>query len=297
MATMSREHLLKKLMTADHLPSLPVVVAPLLNYLQKPVDTLQVSEVARLISQDESLTAQCLHLANSPLFGRQQQVETVRGAVVSLGMQRMRDITTACCLVKLTPKECPLNPTVFWEHALGVALTCRYFAREIRFPDPDKAYLAGLLHDFGVVMSFWVAPKEYTLAFAKASADNIPLVEAEQQILGVTHTDVGRILAEKWHMPADLIQVITWHHDVVNATEYRALVALVALADLLCRMRGVGYGYSENRQVDFLQEPAFKVLVEECRELGKMDWERFTFEMEGYMMEVQRLVNLVYRRQ
>ncbi|MFY9562147.1 MAG: HDOD domain-containing protein [Terriglobales bacterium] len=296
MATITREQLLKKLMAADHLPSLPVVVAPLMNYLQQPIDALQVNEVARLISQDESLTAQCLHLANSPLFGRWQQVETVRGAVVSLGMQRMRDITTACCLVKLTPKECPIDPTVFWEHALGVALACRYFAREIKFPDPDKAYLAGLLHDFGIAMSYWVAPKEYALAFSKAMSDHIPLQEAEQQVLGVTHTEVGRILAEKWRMPSDLIQVITWHHDVEEAKEHRALVAVVTLADLLCRMRAVGYGYPEDRQVDFVQEPAFKVLVEECPNLQKMDWERFTFEMEGYMTEVQRLVNLVYRR-
>ncbi len=296
MATMTRDQLLKKLMTADHLPSLPVVVAPLLSYLQQPLEALQVNEVSRLISQDESLTAQCLYLANSPLFGRWQQVETVRGAVVSLGMQRMRDITTACCLVKLTPKECPLDPTVFWEHALGVALASRQFAHAIKFPDPDKAYLAGLLHDFGVVMSFWVAPKEYALAYAKAAADHIPLQEAEQLVLGVTHNEVGRILAEKWHMPADLIQVITWHHDVEKAKEHRALVALVALADLLCRMRSVGYGYPEDRQVDFTQEPAFKMLAEECRELGSLDWERFTFEMEGYMMEVQRLVKLVYRR-
>lgn len=296
MATMTRDQLLKKLTTVGHLPSLPVVVAPLLSYLQQPLDALQVTEVARLISQDESLTAQCLHLANSPLFGRCQQVETVRGAVVSLGMQRMRDITTACCLVKLTPKDCPIDPTVFWEHALGVALTCRYFARAIRFPDPDKAYLAGLLHDFGVAMSFWVAPKEYALAFAKAASDHIPLVEAEQQVLGVSHTEVGRTLAEKWRMPSDLIQVITWHHDVEKAKEHRALVALVALADLLCRMRSIGYGYNEDRQVDFTQEPAFKVLLQECRELEKLDWERFTFEIDGYMAEVQRLVGLVYRR-
>jgi HD-like signal output (HDOD) protein len=296
MAVMTREQLLKKLVSVDRLPSLPVVVAPLLNYLQQPIDALQVNEVARLISQDESLTAQCLHLANSPLFGRWQQVETVRGAVVSLGMQRMRDITTACCLVKLTPRQCPMDPTIFWEHALGVALACRYFAQQIRFPDPDKAYLAGLLHDFGVVMSFWVAPKEYALAFSKALTDHIPLQEAEQQVLGVAHTEVGRILAEKWHMPPDLIEVIAWHHEVENAKEHRGLVALVALADLLCRMHAVGYGYPEDRQVDFLQEPAFQVLVKECHDLEKLDWERFTLEMEGYMVEVQRLVNLVYRR-
>jgi putative nucleotidyltransferase with HDIG domain len=296
MATIQREEMLKRLQTADHLPSLPVVVAPLLTYLQQPIDSLQVNEVARFIAQDESLAASCLHLANSPLFGRWQPVETVRGAVVSLGMRRMREIAASCCLLNLTPKECPMDPTVFWEHALGVALACRHFAREIGYTDPDKAYLAGLLHDFGVVMNFWVAPAEYADAIAMAIKRHIPLVEAERTVLGVTHTEVGRVMAEKWHMPPDLIQVIAWHHDVEQAAEHRALVALVALSDLLCRMSGIGYGYPEDRQVDFREEPAFQVLMGACPDVQKLDWERFTFEMEAYLVEVQRLVNLVYRR-
>jgi hypothetical protein len=97
-------------------------------------------------------------------------------------------------------------------------------------------------------------------------------------------------------MPPDLIQVITWHHDVAQATDHRALVALVALSDLLCRMSGIGYGFPEDRQIDFREEPAFQLLLETCPDLQKLDWERFTFEMEAYLAEVQRLVNLVYRR-
>jgi HD-like signal output (HDOD) protein len=296
MVTTPREQLLKQLDRVDHLPSLPVVIAPLLSYLQQPLDSLQVNEVARLIEQDESLAAQCLQLANSPLFGRWQAVESVRGAVVSLGMRRMREITTACSLINLTPKNCPIDPTVFWEHSLGVALACRHFAREIGYDDPDKAYLGGLLHDFGVVMCFWVAPKEFALAYAQASSSHVPLAEAETAVLGIAHPEVGRVLAEKWHMPSDLTQVIAWHHDPERATEHQALVALVSLADLLCRMSGIGYGYTEDREVDITHETAFRVLLAACPDLQKLDWERFTFEMEAYLEEVRRLVSLVYRR-
>jgi HD-like signal output (HDOD) protein len=296
MTTLNREVMLKKLEKADRLPSLPAVVGPLLQYLRQPTDSLQVNEVTRLISQDESLTVQCLHLANSPLFGLRGTVETVRGAVLNLGMRRMQEIATSCCLINLTPKECPMDPTVLWEHALGVALASRYFAGAVAFPDPDKAYLAGLLHDFGVVMSLWVAPKEFAQAFTQAVSGNVPLIEAEQEVLGISHTEIGRMLGEKWHMPPDLIQVIAFHHDVEKAAEHRGLVALVSLVDLLCRMSAIGYGYSEDRQVDFRQEPAFQVLLAECPDLNQLDWERFTFEMEAYLVEVQRLVSLVYRR-
>jgi hypothetical protein len=84
--------------------------------------------------------------------------------------------------------------------------------------------------------------------------------------------------------------------DVEKATQHRNFVALVALVDLLCRMSAIGYGYPEDRQIDFRQEPAFQILIAECPGLNKFDWERFTFEMEAYLVEVQRLVSLVYRR-
>jgi HD-like signal output (HDOD) protein len=296
MPTANRELILKKLQQADRLPSLPAAVGPLLEYLRQPIDSLQLNEVARLIARDKSLTAQCLHLANSPLFGVRGSVDTVRGAVLNLGMRRMQEIATSCCLINLTPKNCSIDPTVFWEHALGVALAGRYFAQAVAFPNPDKAYLAGLLHDFGVVMSLWVAPTEFAQAFTDANARHVPLAEAELKILGISHTEVGRLLGERWHMPHDLIQVIAFHHDVEKATEHRGLVALIALVDLLCRMSAIGYGYPENRQVDFLEQPAFRVLIAECPNLSKFDWERFTFEMESYLVEVQRLVSLVYRR-
>ena len=296
MTNLNREWMLNKLENADRLPTLPAVIGPLLRYLRQPIDSLQVNEVAHLISQDGSLAAQCLHFANSPLFGLSGNVETVRGAVLNLGMRRMQEIATSCCLINLTPKDCPMDPTVLWEHALGVALASRYFAQAVAFPDPDKAYLAGLLHDFGVIMSLWVAPKEFAQAFTQAASGHVPLIEAEQQMLGISHPEVGRMLGEKWHMPSDLVQVIAFHHDVEKATENRGLVALVSLCDLLCRMSAIGYGYPEDRQIDFRGEPAFQVLLTECSDLNQLDWERFTFDMEAYLVEVRRLVNLVYRR-
>jgi len=84
MATITREELLRKLDKADTLPSLPAAVAPLITYLQQPLDSLQVGEVTRLISQDESLTAKCLQMANSPLYGHWQQVETLPRRIAPL---------------------------------------------------------------------------------------------------------------------------------------------------------------------------------------------------------------------
>jgi len=80
-----------------------------------------------------------------------------------------------------------------------------------------------------------------------------------------------------------------------TASTERSLVVLVSLSDLLCRMGGLGYGYSEDRQVNFLEEPGFTILEKECPKLNSFDWARFTFELEAYLDEVHQLVNLLYR--
>jgi len=264
--------------------------------MEQPLERLEVQQVVDLISQDKSLTAQCLQLANSPLFGQWQKIDSVRAAVMALGMQRMRDVAMSCSVLTLLPRDTAgFDPIVFWEHSLGCALVCRQFARKIGFSEPGKAYLAGLLHDIGIIAHLWVAPAEFRATMERASAEHIPLHEAEQAVLGINHTESGRIVAERWHFTPDLVQVVASHHDASKATSERALVALVSLSDLLCRMGGLGYGYTEDRQVNFLEEPGFAILEKECPKLDSFDWARFTFELEAYLDEVHQLVNLLYR--
>jgi len=298
MSDQPREALLKRLEGMEQMPTIPVVLAPLLRYLEQPLDQLEVQQVVDLISQDKSLAAQCLHMANSPLFGRWQTVDSIRNAVVALGLQRMRDIAVSCSVLTLLPKEKTiLDPVVFWEHSLGCALVCRQFARKIGFPDPAKAYLAGLLHDIGIVAHLWILPREFAATLQQAQTQHIPLHEAELATLGLTHCETGKMVAERWHLTPDLVAVVGCHHDASSATINRDLVALVALSDLLCRMEGLGYGYVEERQVNLLEQPGFDVLLGECPTLQTFDWARFTFELEAYMEEVHRLVSVLYRAQ
>ncbi len=294
MSDSKKEVLLNKLESIDKMPTLPVTLLPLLKYLEQPIDSLDIQEVVDLISQDKSLSAQCLHMANSPLFGRWQEVDNIRTAVVSLGLQRMRDIAVSCSVLTLVPSQTKVDPVVFWEHSLGCALVCRQFARKIKYEAPDKAYLGGLLHDIGIVAHLWVIPEPFQKAWDSAKERHIPLHEAEYEHLGFTHCETGRMVGEKWHLPDDLISVVAYHHTVHNAKAGRKLVALVSLSDLLCRMAGIGYGYSEDRQVDFVEEPGFAVLLKECPSLENFDWARFTFELEAYMEEVRRLVKQLY---
>src|ERR1700675_86338 len=124
-----KELLFKRLDGLRQIPTIPVVLAPLLRYLQQPVEQLEVQKVTDMLSQDKSLAAQCLQMANSPLFGRWQKVESLRGAVVGLGFHRLSDIAMSCGVLNMLPKDCRgIDPVRFWEHSLGCALLCRHFA-------------------------------------------------------------------------------------------------------------------------------------------------------------------------
>lgn len=291
-----QQRLRQRLESLEEMPTVPVVLVPLLHYLSQPLETLELPQVVDLISQDNSLAIQCLHMANSPLYGRWTPVDNIRNAIMALGMQRMRDIALSCTVLTLVPRgRTTLDPIVFWEHSLGCALVCRQFAQQIGFADPAKAYLGGLLHDIGLVAQLCVVPEEFQAAFDLARNQGIPLHEAESITLGLTHCESGKILAEKWRLTDDLIAVTECHHDPHSAHLHRDLVALVSLSDLLCRMGGMGYGYIEERQVNLTEEPGFALLLEECPGLRRFDWARFTFELEAYMEEVHRLVGLLYR--
>lgn len=293
-----RDLLVQRLGDLRQIPTIPAVLTPLLHYLDQPVDTLDVQKLTDLIAQDKSLTAQCLQMANSPLFGRRKEINSLRGAVVTLGFHHVGDIAMSCGMLKLLPggrgKE-NFDPIVFWEHSLGCALVCRHLARSLNVSEPGRAYLAGLLHDLGIIVNLWILPEEFSASFSVARDERIPLHEAEQLCMGFSHCDSGRLLAERWGFAPGLIEVIAHHHQPQNASHDAALVSLVHIADLLCRMGGLHYGYHEARQINLFEDPGFLLLSQSSPALKRFDWARLTFELDAYIDEVHRLVRTIYR--
>ncbi len=287
--------LLKRLEGLQQIPTIPAVLAPLLRYLEQPMEQLDVQRVTDMIAQDKSLAAQVLQMANSPLFGRWQKVDSLRGAIVGLGFQRVSDIAMSCGVLNMMPRDSGIDPVAFWEHSLGCALVCRHFARKISYPDPSKAYLAGLLHDLGIIVNLWVMPKEFGEAFEFARGEGIPLHEAEQLVLGFTHCESGFLLAQRWELAKDLAEVVAQHHTPELAQNYPGLVALIDLSDQLCRVSGLHHGYIEKREVNLTQQTSFQILSQQCQQLKDFDWARMTFELDSYMDEVHSLVHSIYR--
>jgi len=289
-----RTSIRERVQRIEAMPAIPAVFLPLLNMLSDPAKDVALEEVVRLISYDNSIAAQCMRVASSPLFGLTHAPTSIKSAVISLGLRRVETILLTCCLGQAFPaKKWALDPVLFWRHSMGCALVCRKFSEKLRAGDAETAYMAGLLHDIGFMVNCLAFAQEFQLAMTSAVREEVTLDTAELATMGFTHCDTGRALAEKWDLSKDLVEVIAHHHNVEQSQSAQPLVALVHLSDLLCRMRGLGYGYYERQRVDLISDPAWSVLLKAHPKLREVDLVRFTFELDEAVAEIHELVSAV----
>src|SRR5258708_16128592 len=110
----------------EAMPAIPAVFLPLLKMLSSSTEEVKVDEVVRLVSYDNTIAAQCLRVASSPLFGLAQPPKSIKGAVLTLGLRRVETILLPCCLGQAFPaKNWVLNPPVSLSHSLACPMALR----------------------------------------------------------------------------------------------------------------------------------------------------------------------------
>jgi HD-like signal output (HDOD) protein len=278
----------------DSISTAPAILVPLLDLLRLPSDEVKVEKVVELVSYDGSIAAQCLRMANSPLFSS-RNIETVHSAVVALGLERVRSMLFGLCINRVIPQDkLVIEPDTYWRHSLGCALVTQRMAKKIEYPEPEKAYLAGLLHDLGLLVNSILYTEEFRKCLRQAAKQHLPLHIVEEQILGFTHCDTGGILCEHWGFSKDLVDAARCHHDVTLLPTAGPLACLVHLSDLLCRVSYLGYGYDEIMGVDLDRDVAWQALVDKYPALKNMDLVRFTLDIDGAMDQIVATVDSVF---
>lgn len=294
MSRATMERIERKLAEIGSLPTIPTLLVPLLQHLCEPAAEVSIDRVTKIVSQDPALAAQCLRMVNSPLFGMRYPVETVRGAVMGLGVDRVRQIAMACSLLKAFAPNGTVLVRALWAHSLAVAMVAQKFSQEAGYPEPEQAYSAGLLHDLGILLSLTACPAEFEIASQTASHEHRALYLCERELNGFDHCEVGAMLACSWQLPPPYHHVLRYHHDVERASEHRCLVAIVSLCDLLCRLRNLGYGFEEIGFVDLAAEPAWAIAAEELTTMRNFDLARFTMELDTFITEVEQSVATLF---
>jgi putative nucleotidyltransferase with HDIG domain len=298
MSPLSFPEVQRRVAELDRIPTVPALLMPLLKLLGQPAEEVNVNQMVGLIAHDKSLSAQCLQMANSPLFGMRQRVDSVHAAVVAIGIRRVREMATTCCLIRALPRPGGgIRPDSLWKHSLGCALASRQLATKIGFKDAEQAYLAGLLHDVGLIVELTLFPKEFDAALQLAAEKGRLLHEVEREVLGTNHCVVGALLADKWSLPPEMKEAIRYHHVLENTCKHRTLVSIVHLSDLLCRFCGLGYGFAEFRQLDLQSEPSWQYIAEDLPQVRSFDLARFTLEMDDCLEEIEQLVASLFNIQ
>ncbi len=287
----------RKVTELGNIPAMPSILSSLAECLNAPPSDGSIQRIVELISYDKSLAAQCLRTANSALFAGRVQVDSVKRAVLSLGIWRIRDVVYSCSLPGIFSNAVDgMAPPTFWRHALGTAMVSQHLAQRLGIKNVEKFYLAGLLHDIGILVNSLLFRDEFTQVLKQAEVSETPLCEVEQRILGFTHCDSGRILAEIWKLPADITSAIEFHHDPVQEGPDAEVACVINLSDLLCRLRGIGYGYYEAREFDLASEPSWQMLQKKYPVAADFDMARFSFELDEHAVQVQALVDAIFAK-
>lgn len=226
----------------DNLPTLPTVYAEVERLCQNP--DVDAEDLSRVIEADPSITLKLLRLANSAFFGFTRKISSVKDAISLLGNQTVKNAVLSISIFDATQDQkatAGLDRKKFWQHSAGVGSIARFLARKLRI-EREECFTAGILHDVGKVILDGLFSDYYAPALRAVAEQNIPIFQAEQEELGLTHTGVGQELAMSWQIPERLIEGITYHHWPGGADLDPELASLVHVADVLCRNVGVGSG-------------------------------------------------------
>jgi HD-like signal output (HDOD) protein len=179
----------------------------------------------------------------------------------------------------------------FWMHSTSCGMVARSLSAKLNYTWRERDFVGGLLHDFGkLIFTEYFAPQMNTVIDLIRNQSMTDL-QAETQVFGALHTDVGSWIATKWGLPVDLVEVILYHHTPRKAPQNKSLTAIVRLADLFCQMWGAGVEEGIGKVV-LSEEESWKILQEEKPDLATIDIERFTFELETEFQRAQEFMRL-----
>jgi putative nucleotidyltransferase with HDIG domain len=214
----------------DALPSVPTLYLEMMKELQSADPSIR--KAGEIISRDPGMAAKILQLTNSAFFGLRRSVSNPADAVAYLGLDRIQHLFLALqAFSQFVPRaEGAFSMDLLWEHSLSTAALAKTIAEKEGGSKEtvQDAFTAGLLHDIGKLMlACRLADKHMeTVELARKTA--VPLWVAEQQILSITHAEIGAYLLGLWGLPDGIIEAVGYHHRPADSGN-EVFCALTAL--------------------------------------------------------------------
>jgi putative nucleotidyltransferase with HDIG domain len=195
---------------------------------------ISIGSLAGLISLDQALAALVLQMSNSAALGYSRTCSTVYDAIMHIGLSRLKTIllaSTTTDLMKRGLSGYRLGEGELWHHSLVTAVAAEWLAQALRYPNPEEAYVSGLLHDMGKLLLDQFVLTNYSMIVFYVQRDQLPLWQVEEKLIGIDHARVGGLMAEHWNFPVHLVDAIRFHHIPSFARTNQQLPALVNMAN------------------------------------------------------------------
>ena len=221
------------------LPPLPTLVSQVLQLLSNPETPLE--EIEAVIGKDQALVAKLIQVGNSALYGGMQKVATLRKVLTRLGLKTIRNLVVAASTRSYfihNRKGMRIWGQFLWQHAVESGLAARRIAETTGYPEPEEAFIGGLVHDIGKLVILMLFAESYKEILKLKKVDQMTSTQAETQIVGCSHEQIGRLLLDRWNMPDSAKACAEYHHRYEECVDFGDLVAIVALANLLSRQYG-----------------------------------------------------------
>lgn len=230
--------------TARAITTLPPMAVELVSVLQDP--DADVEHIAGVLEHDAALAANVLKLANSAAMGGRGQVRSIKQAVVRLGLRKTTELVLEVAVAPHAGRAVggyDLPPGALWEHSAAVAIATDVLAEHHQTQPPIEAFTAGLLHDIGKLVLGHFVEVDFEPIRTLAFEQGLSFEQAERQVLGIDHAEVGAALLSAWGLDGPLREAVRWHHEPEHAPDQaKAVVDLVHAAVQIVTAAGIGGG-------------------------------------------------------
>lgn len=228
----------------ERLPTLPGIA---MRIIQKANDPRSAADdLSRIIMSDQSLAAKVLRMVNSAYYGVRNKVGSVRQAIVILGFNTIKSLALSTAIMDKfsTSSTDGFSRGDFWKHSIGVAITNKLLARRVSTnKDMEENYfMAGLLHDIGKVILDQYFHEEFLRVIEHMKLTRLSFYKAEMEVNGLTHAEIGGLLAGQWQLPDEFVAAIRFHHTPENRAEHVQIINATHFANILAKTKGYGSG-------------------------------------------------------
>jgi putative nucleotidyltransferase with HDIG domain len=235
----------KILMSIKKLPAFPMTIQRVIELLKD--DDYAVNDVANVIKYDQAIAANILKISNSAYFGARQKIKTIPDAVVHLGQKQLIRAVQTAGVSRYFSKDRKGYGTKskdLWEHTVAVAVMSQILSKQFFKKEDSVLYTAALVHDIGKLVMGEFVEESSEKIFRLVTEQGYSFLEAEEEIIGINHAELGGRIADFWNFPTEIRNAIAYHHrpDLIEQEDANSLPSLVYLADQFCLMMGIDGG-------------------------------------------------------